>query len=112
MRNLRPELERINSRRSSRFCEVVFVALAAPVVTAAAASVAPLTVAVAAATVLSASRLSAARDLPFFVILLREVTGLVPPPPQTLSFKCAGPSVSEAWIARPSRLVPNSDFQK
>jgi hypothetical protein len=28
------------------------------------------------------------------------------------SFKCAGPSVNEAWIASPSMLVPNSDFQR
>ena len=32
--------------------------------------------------------------------------------PQMASFKCAGPSVNEAWIASPSMLVPNSDFQK
>src|SRR5690349_17909220 len=28
---------------------------------------------------------------------------------QMASFKCAGPSVNEAWIVSPSMLVPNSD---
>src|SRR6476620_7600698 len=32
--------------------------------------------------------------------------------PHTLSRRCVGLSVNEAWIASLSRLVPNSDFQK
>ena len=32
--------------------------------------------------------------------------------PHTLSRRCVGPSLNEAWIASLSRLVPNSDFQK
>jgi hypothetical protein len=32
--------------------------------------------------------------------------------PHTLSRRCAGLSLNEAWIASPSSLVPNSDFQK
>src|SRR5262249_41239505 len=32
--------------------------------------------------------------------------------PHTLSRRCIGPSLNEAWIASPSSLVPNSDFQK
>ena len=33
--------------------------------------------------------------------------------PQMASFKCGGPSVKEAgWIAMPSIVVPNRDFQK
>ena len=32
--------------------------------------------------------------------------------PHTLSRRCVGLSLNEAWIASLSRLVPNSDFQK
>src|ERR1700675_2275457 len=32
--------------------------------------------------------------------------------PHTLSRRCVGLSLNEAWIASPSSLVPNSDFQK
>jgi hypothetical protein len=32
--------------------------------------------------------------------------------PHTLSRRCIGLSPNEAWIASPSSLVPNSDFQK
>src|SRR3990170_4399576 len=38
--------------------------------------------------------------------------GLALATPQTRSFKCVGPLLNEAWMASPSRLVPNSDFQK
>jgi hypothetical protein len=42
--------------------------------------------------------------------LLRVVLAL--PAPQTLSRRCVGLSLNEAWMASPSMLVPNSDFQK
>ena len=45
-------------------------------------------------------------------LTLREPDGFGLATPQMESFKCAGPSVNEAWIASPSMLVPNSDFQK
>jgi hypothetical protein len=32
--------------------------------------------------------------------------------PQMASFKCGGPVNEACWIASPSMLVPNSDFQK
>jgi len=37
---------------------------------------------------------------------------LARPAPQTSSRRCAGSEVSEACIASPSTVVPNTDFQK
>ena len=46
-------------------------------------------------------------------LTLRVPDGLGLATPQMASFKCGGPLVNEAcWIASPSMLVPNSDFQK
>ena len=46
-------------------------------------------------------------------LTLRVSDGFGLATPQMASFKCGGPSGNEAcWIARPSMLVPNSDFQK
>src|SRR4029450_11524114 len=90
--------------------KVFFLTFASPLTAAAAASVVAFTAPVAVATAPSASRSSVAFRPPPRVTLLRDPAGL--PAPHTLSFKCAGPSVSEAWIASPSMLVPNSDFQK
>src|SRR6478735_1310897 len=45
-----------------------------------------------------------------FAVRLRVDLAL--PGPQTASRKCVGPSLNEACMARPSIVVPNTDFQK
>ena len=50
---------------------------------------------------------------PRFRLTLSVPDGFGLATPQIESFKCGGPSVNDAcWIASPSMLVPNSDFQK
>src|SRR6476619_4569518 len=45
-------------------------------------------------------------------IAVRLRVDLALPGPQTASRKCVGPSLNEACMARPSMVVPNTDFQK
>ena len=50
---------------------------------------------------------------PPLLLTLRVPDGFGVATPQMESFKCGGPLANEdCWIASPSMLVPNSDFQK
>src|SRR6476659_8748339 len=53
-----------------------------------------------------------ALDVALRRIAVRLRVDLALPGPQTASRKCVGPSLNEACMARPSIVVPNTDFQK